>query len=35
VIAAYGPPEAKALATSDRARIEFLSYDWSLNDLTR
>ena len=35
VIAAYGPPEAEALVTSDRARIEFLPYDWSLNDLTR
>jgi hypothetical protein len=35
VIAAYGPPEAAALARSGRARIEFLSYDWSLNDRDR
>jgi hypothetical protein len=35
VIAAYGPPDAAALARSGRARIEFLSYDWSLNDRDR
>jgi len=35
VIAAYGPPEAAALARSGGARIQFLSYDWSLNDRER
>lgn len=35
VIAAYGPPEAAALARSGSARVEFLSYDWSLNDRDR
>lgn len=34
-IAAYGPSQAAALARSGRARIEFLTYDWSLNDLER
>jgi Protein of unknown function, DUF547 len=34
-IATYGPSEAAALARAGRARIEFLSYDWSLNDLAR
>jgi len=35
VIAAYGPPDAATLARSGTARIEFLSYDWSLNDRAR
>ena len=35
VIAVYGPPEAAELARSGRAQIEFLSYDWSLNDRER
>jgi hypothetical protein len=35
VIASYGSPAAVTLARSGRARIEFLSYDWSLNDLER
>jgi hypothetical protein len=35
VIATYGPPAAAAVARSGRARIEFLSYDWSLNDRER
>lgn len=34
-IIAYGPPAAAALAATDRARVEFLNYDWSLNDLER
>ena len=33
VIAKYGPAEASQLAQSGNARIRFLSYDWSLNDL--
>ena len=33
VIAKYGPTEASQLAQSGNARIRFLSYDWSLNDL--
>ncbi len=35
VVTRYGPPAAAALAGSGRARIEFLDYDWSLNDLDR
>jgi hypothetical protein len=31
-VARFGPPAAAALATSGRARLEFLDYDWSLND---
>ena len=34
-IVAYGPPAAVALARSGQAKLEFLSYDWSLNDLAR
>ena len=34
-VAAYGPPAAAALARSGEARVEVLSYDWSLNDLER
>ena len=33
VIAKYGPPEASQLAQSGTARIRFLGYDWSLNDM--
>ena len=32
VVAMFGPAEAKALAESGKARVAFLSYDWSLND---
>jgi hypothetical protein len=31
-VARFGPPPAAALATSGNARLEFLDYDWSLND---
>ncbi len=33
VIAKYGPPNASRLAQSGSARIRFLKYDWSLNDI--
>lgn len=33
VIAIYGPTEASQLAQSGRARLRFLRYDWSLNDV--
>ena len=33
VILRFGPPEAAALARKASARIRFLSYDWSLNDV--
>ena len=33
VIIGYGPPAAAALAESGRARVRFLDYDWSLNDI--
>ncbi len=33
VVATFGPPEAAALAKSDKARVGYLSYDWSLNDV--
>jgi hypothetical protein len=32
VIERFGPPAAAALAASGRAKLEFLDYDWSLND---
>jgi hypothetical protein len=32
VIERFGPPAAAALAASGRATLEFLDYDWSLND---
>lgn len=35
VIARFGPPEAARLARSGRARLAFLTYDWSLNDVER
>ncbi|MGH9350284.1 MAG: DUF547 domain-containing protein [Vicinamibacterales bacterium] len=31
----YGPPAAAELARSGQARIAFLDYDWSLNDVSR
>lgn len=31
----FGPPAAAALARTGRARVIFLPYDWSLNDLER
>lgn len=31
-IARFGPRDAAELATSGRGRLEFLDYDWSLND---
>ncbi len=35
VVATFGPADARAVAETGRARIGFLSYDWSLNDLPR
>jgi hypothetical protein len=35
VIGRYGPPAAVRLADSGMARIAFLPYDWSLNDVKR
>ncbi len=31
----FGPADAASLAKSGRARVVFLDYDWSLNDVTR
>jgi len=33
IVAKYGPSTASQVAQSGRARIRFLPYDWSLNDL--
>lgn len=33
VVAAYGPPAAASLARSPSARVAFLNYNWSLNDV--
>lgn len=33
VVAQFGPPAAAALATSGSARLRYLRYDWSLNDI--
>lgn len=33
VVATFGPSEAAALARSGQARLRFLDYDWSLNDV--
>ncbi len=33
VVVAYGPPDAAARARAGTPRIEFLRYDWSLNDV--
>lgn len=33
VIATYGPKDASQLAQSGRARVEYLDYDWGLNDV--
>ena len=35
VIATYGPTEASQLAQSGRARVQYLDYDWGLNDIER
>lgn len=35
VIATYGPNSARAAARSERVRLRFLDYDWSLNDVIR
>jgi hypothetical protein len=35
VIIKYGPVDAAQLAHSGRARIRFLDYNWSLNDVDR
>ena len=32
VIASYGPPKAKKVATSKQVELRFLRYDWTLND---
>ncbi|MDH4063128.1 MAG: DUF547 domain-containing protein [Acidobacteriota bacterium] len=34
-VVTFGPPEAVSLARSGRARVAFLDYDWSLNDVAR
>ena len=33
LVAQFGPPEAAALAHTPTARVRFLDYDWSLNDV--
>ena len=33
LVSEFGPVEAGRLASSGRARVRFLSYDWSLNDV--
>jgi hypothetical protein len=35
VVGRYGPEAARQLAASGRARVRFLAYDWSLNDVNR
>lgn len=35
VVIKYGPTPAQMLARSGRARIDFLEYNWTLNDITR
>lgn len=35
VVGRYGPEAARQLAASGRARVQFLAYDWSLNDVNR
>ncbi|MGE3344820.1 MAG: DUF547 domain-containing protein [Vicinamibacterales bacterium] len=35
VVITYGPEAAAAVARSGRARVRFLDYDWSLNDVVR
>ena len=34
IIAKYGPSTASQVAQNGKARIRFLPYDWSLNDLS-
>ena len=33
VVVKFGPPQAAALAREASARVRFLNYDWSLNDI--
>jgi hypothetical protein len=33
VVSIYGPPRAARLAREEPVDIEFLRYDWSLNDI--
>jgi hypothetical protein len=35
VVIKYGPPAAVQLARSGRARLDFLDYNWTLNDIAR
>ena len=35
VVASYGPEAGRAVALGGRARVRFLDYDWSLNDISR
>ncbi len=35
VVATFGPAEAKVVAEGGKATVAFLSYDWSLNDLSK
>lgn len=35
VVATYGPEAGRAVALGGRARVRFLDYDWSLNDISR
>lgn len=34
-VATYGPEAARVVALGGRARVRFLDYDWSLNDISR
>lgn len=33
LVAAFGPAQARVVAAGGRARVRYLSYDWSLNDV--
>ena len=33
LVATYGPPDAATLAQSGNAMVQYLSYDWALNDI--
>lgn len=35
VVSTFGPPQAQRLARNADTRVEFLDYDWSLNDIAR